>query len=201
MPDRPPRPRHLSRVAVLALAARAAGGAAAVAAPATAAAQASAIEVRAGMASVVGRYREELDVGPMMGLSVRTRLGPRLGARADASVQTLRLLSSGEMQRYTLGLETPLVATAPDARMPLALTATLGGGAARLRFDETRQWRPTVAGGLRVTADVWRRVGLFADATATGTFLGDREALLRVPTDAGGTLVTVPLTLGAQLRF
>ncbi len=168
-------------------------------APARARAQLAAIDVRFGGAPVVGQYRRDLDVLPTFGVGVTAGVAPALGVRADARWTPIRVLTDASIGTYTLGLETQAVVV--RGRLPLHVGATLAGGASRISADRAQAWHPALAGGARVSIDLGPRFDLFADATAVATFLGDRERVLDAPTDAGGTLVQLPVTAGLRLRF
>jgi hypothetical protein len=172
---------------------------AAAVAPGRAHAQLAALDVRVGAAPVLGRYRREFDAAPTVGVGVTVGVTSALGVRADARWAPLRFVADGDIGTYTLGLEAQTVVV--RGRLPLHLGAALGGGASRISFDRAQRWHPTVTGGARVSVDVVRRFDVFLDATAVATLLGDRAPQLARPTDAGGTLVQLPVTAGVRIRF
>ena len=204
-------PTRFSRLA-LTLAALAA------AAPAAAHAQFATLEARAGMVPTVGEYADALGVGQTLGVGASMRFTPTLSVRLDADAATGFIEEPGDLSIYSymLGLETQLLPTRGLRRAPLALSATLGGGATQIRYraplaaggarETQNDVHPAVSAGLRLTAELSRNLGIFAGASAAATLLGDDDSdatpfTQPSPLAGGGTLVTTPLVAGVRIRF
>ena len=175
-----------------------------VAAPALARAQFATLEARAGVAPTVGRYAGALGTGQTIGVGASLRFTPTLAVRLDADAQTGYDggAASPDLYTFLLGLETQLAPARGLRAAPLQLSATLGGGATQLRSGggAAAQLRPSVAAGVRLTAELTRTLGLFAGGSAVATLL-DAAPTLGGSADGGRTLVTVPIVAGARVRF
>ena len=174
-------------------------------APAVARAQFVTVEVRAGVVRPVGEY-VNLGLGQTIGVGLASRFAPTLSVRLDADANTQLDSFDGpgtlDLYTYTLGLETQLAPGRARRYSPLQLTATLSGGASQLRYDSGNEWHPTVGAGLRLTINPTRTLGVFAGASAAATLLGARNDQLGLrTTDAGGTLVAVPIVAGLRITF
>lgn len=180
-------------------------------APAAARAQFVTVEVRAGVVPTVGKYADAVGVGQTIGVGLSSRFAPTLSVRLDADASNQLDGDDGpgtlDLYTYTIGLETQLVPQRVRRYSPVQLSATLGGGASQLRGPSGNDWRPAVAAGLRLTANVTRSLGVFAGATASATLLGGAQGSAdvvggeRAPLNGGGTLVTVPLVAGVRIGF
>lgn len=189
------------------------------AAPAAAHAQFATLEARAGVVPVVGEQGDGLGTGQTLGVGASMRFTPTLSVRVDADAASNFADDPADLSIYSymLGLETQLLPTRGLRRAPLALSATLGGGATQIRYRAPlttggasatqNDLHPAVAVGLRLTAELSRNLGLFAGASASATLLGDDDAgsaasfVQPYPFADGGTLVTTPLAAGVRIRF
>lgn len=203
-----PRQRRLLVLGLLAVAAS----------PVAARAQFATLEARAGVVPVAGSYADALRNGQTIGVGASMRFTPTLSVRLDADAANDFADDPADLSIYSymLGLETQLIPTRGLRRAPLALSATLSGGASQIRYraplagggaSETQNsMHPTVALGLRLTAELSRNLGIFAAASAGATLLGDDDGegtrfTQPYPLADGGTLVTTPLVAGVRIRF
>ena len=172
--------------------------------PAAARAQFATLEARAGVVPTVGRYASTLGTGQTIGVGASLRFTPTLAVRLDADALTGFDGGTARPDLYTflLGLETQLAPARGLRAAPLQLSATLGGGATQLRYGagDATVVRPSVAAGLRVTAELTRTFGLFAGGSAVATLLDDASPLGGA-TDGGRALVSVPVVGGLRVRF
>ncbi len=198
-------------------------------APAPARAQRVAVDARFGVTPTF--FQNELYGGPMVGVAVTLPVAPRLGVRADASVAAVGSLLEFRTDTYTLGLEAQLAGTrgriplglrgalgagATRVRIDpahvdirLRLSAAPADGRPRRQLapaphrsgGHVATWHPTFTGGLRGTADLARRVGLFVDVAAAFTPAGGGDRQTSGPVIDGGTFVQLPLTAGVRVRF
>jgi hypothetical protein len=189
-------------------------------APAPAHAQFATVEARAGVARATGSYADALGTGQTIGVGLGMRFTPTLGFRIDADANTgfEGGAASPDLYTYMLGLETELAPARGLRPAPLRLTASLSGGASQfryrgyadplnstLRYAGENEWRPAVAAGVRLTAELTRTLGIFGGAAANATLLGGRErdgtTVRPDRLDDDGVLVTIPLVAGLRIRF
>lgn len=180
------------------------------------------IEARAGRVNSYGDARDVFGNGRTIGVGVSSQIDPMLRFRVDydgqGSFDKFKDAARPDLRldHLTGSFETSLLPV--RGGMPLSLTASLGGGATRVRqgaytivtpggpLDEAADthYFPTVTGGLRLGLDLTRNFGVAIGASGFATIVSRENSRRYVdPTGTVGftNVYTVPVTAAVRIRF